>query len=155
MRSTIKWSSIKEVARHVKPYASFTALRSVKGRFDTQARGWSWLIHRDPRGTNVEDTGWCEAGESSLELKSTVGHGKAPHVLSVSWKALKKFTFFQPSERANKKIGMPGRPTRAGSEGESAALLLDTPRSQHRFRIRCRRIRCCAVTTLAYGLAPR
>jgi hypothetical protein len=33
-----------------------------------------------------------------------------------------------PSERTNKKMGMPGRPTRAGAEGELAALLLDTPR---------------------------
>jgi hypothetical protein len=33
-----------------------------------------------------------------------------------------------PFERTNKKMEMPGRPTRAGAEGGLAALPLDTPR---------------------------
>ena len=94
------------------------------------------------------------AGESSSGLKSTVGHGKARQVLGASRKALEILASSPPSERTIKKFGMPGRPTGAGAEGELAAPLLDTARDHHRFRIRCRRIRCCAVTTLAYRLAP-
>jgi hypothetical protein len=108
------------------------------------------------RGTHVEDTGWCEPGESSLELKSTVGHGKALHVLLLSRPALKKFTSSPPSERTKKKIWNAG-PAHAGRFGKAGWQLccLTHCETTDDSGYDAGRIRCCAVTTLAYGLAPR
>jgi hypothetical protein len=132
----VRASSFPRSARHATSHAS---------RFDTCGRD---------RALAFSQSVDIEARASSSGLKSTVGHGKAPQVLGASRKALKILVSSPPSERTIKKFGVPGRPMGAGAEGELAAPLLDSARDHHRFRIRRRRIRCCAVTTLAYGLAP-